>query len=77
MQWLADSLPMKGILGDCDLTQSQLPESRIMRKWLVAAFSFLGIAKRLLRFYREEFEVRKTVPAVKSMAKKIQIEFTT
>jgi hypothetical protein len=48
-------------------------ESKLARLF----FSLLGIAKRLLRFYREEFEVRKTVSAVKSMAKKIQIEFTT
>jgi hypothetical protein len=45
--------------------------------WPVALFSLLWIAKRLLRFYREEFEVRETVSTVKSMAKKIQIEFTT
>jgi transposase-like protein len=39
--------------------------------------SFFGFAKRLLRFHRKEFEIRKSVSAVKSMAKKVQIEFTT
>ena len=49
----------------------------LSRTWLAYFLSFLGFAKRLLCFHREEFEVRKTVSSVKSMAEKIQIEFTT
>jgi hypothetical protein len=49
----------------------------LIRAWLVYFLSFFGLAKRLLRFHREEFEIRKSVPPVKSMAKKVQIEFTS
>jgi len=39
--------------------------------------SFLGVAKGLLRSHREEFEIRKSMSAVKAVAKKVQIEFTS
>src|ERR1700736_2742464 len=56
---------------------SQIPRSRLLGAWLVAVFSFLGIAKCLLNLYREELEIGKTVLAVKSMSAKIHIEFRT
>jgi hypothetical protein len=55
----------------------QCTRTRLIRAWLVYFLSFFGFAKRLLRFHREEFEIRKSVSPVKSMAKKVQIEFTS
>src|ERR1700730_6478646 len=37
--------------------------------------SFLGIAECLLHFHGEELNIRKAVPAIKSVAKKIHIHF--
>jgi Transposase len=49
----------------------------LLGQWRAAVFSFLGITKRLLHFYREELEIRKAVLAVKSVSPNIHIKFST
>ena len=39
------------------------------------AVSFLRIAECLLYFHREELDIRKAVPTIKPMAKKIHVHF--